>query len=256
MKGIKQLKTFGETGFHCLAAARVENRYRREAFACGLRVLGEGQWSLSKFLIVTDGDLDVGDFPKLWTHVLERVNWADDLHIFADTAQDSLDYTGPSVNMGSKAMLLGLGRDKRRELPVEFRGDLPSSCRRARMFLPGTLVVEGAPYRDDRDLAARLATWEGLAAVPVAILVDDVPAATASLQEFLWTVFTRFEPANDVYAASRFVHRFHIGLTEPVVIDCRLKPWYTEVLAVDETTKKKVDARLPELLPPALRNDP
>ncbi|MDR0478069.1 MAG: UbiD family decarboxylase [Desulfobulbaceae bacterium] len=253
MKGVKQLKTFGETGFHCLAAARVENRYPREAFACGLRVLGEGQLSLSKFLIVTDGDLDVGDFPKLWTHVLERVSWADDLHIFADTAQDTLDYTGPSVNMGSKAMLLGLGRDKRRELPREFHGELPPSCRRARMFLPGTLMVEGESYKDNKDLAAQLAACRGLGEMPAAILIDDLPAATASMQEFLWTVFTRFEPANDIYAAARFVRRFHVGLTEPVVIDCRLKPWYTEVLAVDELTRKKVDQRLPKLLPPSLR---
>jgi UbiD family decarboxylase len=253
MKGVKQLKTFGETGFHCLAAARVENRYPREAFSCGLRVLGEGQLSLSKFLIVTDGSLDVSDFPKLWTHVLERVNWESDLHIFADTAQDTLDYTGPSVNMGSKAMLLGLGRDKIRELPGEFHGDLPPGCRRARLFLPGTLVVEGESYKDNRDLAARLAAWNGLGKMPVAILVDDLAAATASLQEFLWTVFTRCEPANDFYAAARFVHRFHVGLTEPVVIDCRLKPWYTEILAVDEATRQKVEARLPKLLPPSLR---
>ena len=59
MKGVKELKTFGETGFHCLAAARVADRYPREAFACGLRVLGEGQLSLTKFLIVTDGDMDI-----------------------------------------------------------------------------------------------------------------------------------------------------------------------------------------------------
>ncbi|MDR3088816.1 MAG: UbiD family decarboxylase [Desulfobulbaceae bacterium] len=253
MKGLKQLKTFGETGFHCLAAARVENRYPREAFACALRVLGEGQLSLSKFLIVTDGDLDVSNFKTLWTHVLERVNWASDLHIFADTAQDTLDYTGPSVNMGSKAMLMGLGREKCRELPLEFHGELPPGCRRARLFLPGTLVVEGDSYKENKDLAARLAAWEGLGAMPIAILVDDLAACVASMQEFLWTVFTRFEPAADIHAASRFVRRFHVGLQGPVALDCRIKPWYTDVLAVDEETRKKVDARLPKLLPPSLR---
>ncbi|MGW8161048.1 MAG: UbiD family decarboxylase, partial [Desulfobulbales bacterium] len=108
MKGVRQLKTFGETGFHCLAAARVANRYPREAFAAGLRILGEGQLSLTKFLIVTDGDLDISDFRLLWVHVLERIQWNEDLFVFANVSQDTLDYTGPSVNKGSKAMLMGL----------------------------------------------------------------------------------------------------------------------------------------------------
>ncbi|NNK14994.1 MAG: UbiD family decarboxylase, partial [Desulfofustis sp.] len=69
MKGVRELKTFGETGFHCLAAARVADRYPREAFAAGLRILGEGQLSLTKFLIITDGTPDITDFKALWTHV-------------------------------------------------------------------------------------------------------------------------------------------------------------------------------------------
>ena len=121
------------------------------------------------------------------------------------------------------------------------------------MYLPRTLVIEGQSYKDNNDLAARLAAWDGLGPISIAILVDDLPAATSSMQEFLWTVFTRFEPANDVYAAARYVHRFHVGLTEPVVIDCRLKPWHAEELAVDEATKKRVEQRLPALLPPSLR---
>ncbi|MFA6499838.1 MAG: UbiD family decarboxylase, partial [Desulfurivibrionaceae bacterium] len=106
MNGVRQLKTFGETGFHCLAAAKVTNRYPREAFASGLRILGEGQLSLTKFLILTDGDIEVTDFKQLWIHVLERINWQTDLFVFANVSQDTLDYTGPSVNNGSKAMMM------------------------------------------------------------------------------------------------------------------------------------------------------
>jgi UbiD family decarboxylase len=126
MKGVLQLKTFGETGFHCLAAARVTDRYPREAFAAGLRILGEGQLSLTKFLLITDGSIDVGHFPRLWQHILERIQWDRDLFVFANVSQDTLDYTGPSVNKGSKAMMLGLGQAKRRDLPET----LPVHCRR------------------------------------------------------------------------------------------------------------------------------
>ncbi|MDT8334649.1 MAG: UbiD family decarboxylase, partial [Desulfurivibrionaceae bacterium] len=249
MSGVKQLKTFGETGFHCLAAARVTNRYPREAFAGGLRILGEGQLSLSKFLIVTDGDIDVSDFKKLWVHVLERIDWQADLFVFANVSQDTLDYTGPSVNKGSKAMLMGLGEEPRRILPQNFTGRLPPGCTNPRVYLPGTLVVQGSGYQLDPDLPKKIAAHKPLADWPVVLLVDDSRAATASLQEFLWSFFTRFEPAADIHAASTTLFRFHPGLTPPIVFDCRMKPWYPQILEVDEATRIKVDAKIGRILP-------
>lgn len=249
MGGVRQLKTFGETGFHCLAAARVMNRYPREAFASGLRILGEGQLSLTKFLIVTDGDLDAADFRRLWVHVLERIDWRSDLFIFANVSQDTLDYTGPSVNSGSKAMMMGLGKEVRRVLPETFHGDLPPGCGKAVVFLPGTLVVQADSYEQDKELGSRLAQWPGLADWPVVVLVDDAGAATENLQEFLWTFFTRFEPAADIHAAGNAVRRFHVGLTPPIVFDCRMKPWYPHILEVDEATRRLVDGKIRDMLP-------
>ena len=253
MKGVRELKTFGETGFHCLAAARVANRYPREAFACGLRVLGEGQLSLSKFLILTDGDIDITDFATLWPYVLERIRWDQDLFIFANVSQDTLDYTGPSVNKGSKAMMMGLGKEKVRELPGEFCGSLPPECTKAEVFLPGTLVVQGVPYVDNQELAAQMSQWEGLGNWPFVLLVDNLAEATCSMQEFLWTFFTRFEPANDIHAAATSVRRFHVGLRAPVVVDCRMKPWYTDVLEVDPPTKALVDEKIERIIPARFR---
>ncbi|MDZ7640582.1 MAG: UbiD family decarboxylase [Desulfurivibrio sp.] len=250
MSGVKQLKTFGEAGFHCLAAARVTDRYPREAFASGLRIMGEGQLSLTKFLIITDGDFDVADFPKLWSHVLERIDWQRDLFVFANVSQDTLDYTGPSVNTGSKALMMGLGRQPRRQLPATFNQPPPADCDAARAYLPGTLVIQGPAYEADRELPARLAGDPQLADWPVVVLVDEVAAACHSLQEFIWTFFTRFEPAADIHAAaSAPVRRFHIGLEPPVVFDCRLKPWYPPVLEVDPATRQLVDDKIGKILP-------
>ena len=250
MSSVRQLKTFGETGFHCLAAARVMDRYPREAFAAGLRILGEGQLSLTKFLILTDGNLDVEDFPNLWKHVLARVDWSKDLFVFANVSQDTLDYTGPSVNKGSKAMLLGLGKEPIRDLPETFNGSLPDSLTHSKVFLPGTLVVQGPDYETDPELAKKAANWQGLSDWPVIILVDDSAAATLNLQEFLWTFFTRFEPAADIHGAEQSMVRYHVGLKPPIIFDCRMKPWYTDILEVDPGTKQKVDARIHEILGP------
>jgi 4-hydroxybenzoate decarboxylase subunit C len=253
MKGVRELKTFGETGFHCLAAARVADRYPREAFACGLRVLGEGQLSLTKFLILTDGDIDITDFPKLWAHVLERINWERDLFVFANVSQDTLDYTGPSVNKGSKAMMMGLGKEKIRELPTDYSGDLPPHCRKLKAYLPGTLVIEASNYESMPNLATEIAKNTSLQQWPCILLVDSLEGATCSTQEFLWTFFTRFEPAADIHGASTTVQRFHVGLTPPIVFDCRMKPWYTDILEVDDATRKLVDSRISKILPNSLR---
>ncbi len=249
MTGVRQLKTFGDTGFHSLAAARVYDRYPREAFASAMRILGEGQLSLTKFLIITDGEVDVHDFRALWTHVLERVNWETDLFVFDNVSQDTLDYTGPEVNRGSKAVLMGLGKDPLRKLPREFRGALPDGCDNPEVFLPGTLVLQGRTYDSAPELGAKVANDGGLQEWPVVLLVDDSRAATLSMKEFLWTFFTRFEPAGDIYGSRPESRRFHTRIHEPVVFDCRMKPWYPPVLEVDEETRKKVDGKLPGIVP-------
>ena len=88
------------------------------------RILGEGQLALTKFLFVTDGRVDLRDFPALLTHILERTHPETDLFVFANLAMDTLDYTGPEVNRGSKGVWLGLGPAVR-ELPRAFRPSTP-----------------------------------------------------------------------------------------------------------------------------------
>jgi len=150
-------------------------------------------------------------------------------------------------------MMMGLGKEKIRELPKEFSGDLPAHCRKVNPYLPGTLVLETTGYEEKPDLAEKIAKDPALSDWPAILLVDNCDEATCSVQEFLWTFFTRFEPAADIHGAATEVQRFHVGLTPPIVFDCRMKPWYTDVLEVDEATRKLVDSRIEKLLPPSLR---
>ena len=78
MPSVRDLWTYGETGFHSLCAAVVRERYAREALVSGFRILGEGQLSLTKFLLLTDTPQDLRDFPKLFEHILARVRWESD----------------------------------------------------------------------------------------------------------------------------------------------------------------------------------
>ena len=102
------------------AARSCKQRYAREAMASAFRILGEGQLSLTKFLLVTDRPVDLRDFRATLEHVLARTNPETDLYVFSNLSMDTLDYSGPEVNEGSKGVWLGLG-DPVRELPREFR---------------------------------------------------------------------------------------------------------------------------------------
>ena len=251
MPGVRDLWTYGETGFHSLCAAVVQERYGREALVSAFRILGEGQLSLTKFLLLTDTPQDLHDFPRLLEHVLARFNPATDLFILANVSMDTLDYTSGKVNEGSKAIMLGLGEAKR-ELPQEFRGELPQGCSAAEVFCGGCLVVQGRPYAEDPELAARLAQDSAVAGWPLVVLHDDASVA-GSPKDFLWSTWTRFEPAADIYAAETKVVRHHLAYTGPIVIDARTKPGFPKELIVRDDIRQLVDRRWPEYFPAETR---
>jgi 3-polyprenyl-4-hydroxybenzoate decarboxylase len=220
MPSVRDLWTYGETGFHSLCAAVVRERYAREALVSGFRILGEGQLSLTKFLILTDMPQDLKDFPHLLEHVLARVRWETDLFVFSNVSMDTLDYTSGKVNEGSKAIMLGLG-DAVRELPRVFHGELPQDISRVEAFCAGCLVVQGVSYGEDPEQAARLACEMVFAEWPLVVLHDDASVAR-STTDFLWATWTRFEPAADNAAATKVV-RHHLAFSGPMVIDARMK---------------------------------
>jgi UbiD family decarboxylase len=247
MPGVRDLWTYGETGFHSLCAAVVRERYGREALVSAFRILGEGQLSLTKFLMLTDTPQDLHDFPRLLEHVLARFNPATDLFIFANVSMDTLDYTSGKVNEGSKAVLLGLGEAKR-DLSREFRGDLPRDVAAAEVFCGGCLVLEGLSYAEDAEQAARLAKEQWLRDWPLVILHDDAKVARAT-PAFLWSTWTRFEPASDIYAAETKVVRHQLSYTGPIVIDARTKPGFPKELIVRDDIAALVDRRWREYFP-------
>jgi hypothetical protein len=66
---------------------------------------------------------------------------------------------------------------------------------------------------------------------------------------FLWTTFTRFEPAADIHAAERTIVRNHIVYRGPVVIDARMKPWYPKELSCRDDIAAKVSQRWADYFP-------
>jgi UbiD family decarboxylase len=250
MPGVVDLWSYGETGYHSLAAAVVRERYAREAMASAFRILGEGQLALTKFLLVTDRPVDLRDFPATLEHVLARTRTETDLFVFANLAMDTLDYTGPEVNRGSKGVWLGLGEPVR-ELPRAFRppAEPPADARDPRVFCGGCLVVGGPPFAADPGAAARFAAHPAFGGWPLIVLTDEPARAARSPINFLWTTFTRFEPAADLHAAETRVVRNHLARRAPILIDARLKPGFPGELRCDDGTAARVGRRWREYFP-------
>lgn len=249
MPAVVDLWSYGETGYHSLAAAIVRQRYAREAMASAFRILGEGQLSLQKFVLVTDRHVDLRDFKATLSHVLARTNPETDLYVFSNLAMDTLDYTGPVVNEGSKGVWLGLG-DPVRDLPAAFdAAEVPSGVSDVRVFCPGCVVVGVPAYADEPGVAARVAAHPAFAGWPLVVLSDEPKRATASAMNFLWTTFTRFEPAADIHAASTRIVRNHIAYTGPVVVDARMKPWYPKEVSCRPDVAQRVTTRWREYFP-------
>lgn len=250
MPAVKDLWSYGETGFHSLAAAVVKERYGREALSAGFRILGEGQLALTKFLLLTDKEQDLRDFKTVFEHILARVDWRTDLFIFNKTSFDTLDYASGKINHGSKALMVGVGEAKR-ELKREFTGELPSFVKRAEVYCAGCLVVETDKYETETDskiLGEMIAKCGKFDDWQMVVIHDSVEFARDT-NKFLWATWTRFNPATDIFAKSLSVENHHLSYENPIVIDARMKPWYPKEVEAREDIAELVDRRWREYFP-------
>jgi 4-hydroxy-3-polyprenylbenzoate decarboxylase len=262
--GVRAVHAVDAAGVHPLLLAVGVERYvpyareRRpqELLTCANAILGQGQLSLAKYLLIVAWedapDLDVHDVGAFFAHLLQRVDWSRDLHFQTRTTIDTLDYSGTGLNEGSKLVIAAAG-PKRRELSAAVPGNLhlPEGFRGPRVCLPGVLAVSAPPFpggeRDDvpPDVARfceRLGPAEELAGFPLVLLVDDSDFAARHLNNWLWVAFTRSDPAADVHGGGAFTQQKHWGCRGPLVIDARIKPHHAPPLEEDPAVSRRVDA--------------
>jgi 4-hydroxy-3-polyprenylbenzoate decarboxylase len=90
-----------------------------------------------------------------------------------------------------------------------------------------------------RYLAER-GTWlEGL---PLVVIVDDSEFTAKTLDNFLWVVFTRSDPAVDLYGIGATVENKHWGCSGSLVIDARRKAHHAPLLEEDPAALRRIEA--------------
>jgi len=263
--GVRAVNAVDAAGVHPLLLAAGSERYApyeerrrpRELLTQANALLGHGQMSLAKYLWIAavedNPQLDVQDVPEFLRHVLERVDWRRDLHFQTCTTIDTLDYSGPRLNEGSKAVVAAVG-PARRTLPVacDSRLSLPEGLgfRNARVCLPGILAIEGPAYRAGREgpdpVVAQFCQCynrqDAINAFPLIVVVDQSEFASRTLENFLWTTFTRSDPARDILGIEAFYADKHWGWLGALVIDARAKPHHAPALVEDPAVTRRVDA--------------
>ncbi len=262
--GIHAVHAVDAAGVHPLLLAVGSERYvpyaeeRRpqELLTCANALLGQGQLSLAKYLFLAakedDPELEVHDIAGFFRHILERVDWRNDLHFQTRTTIDTLDYSGSGLNEGSKVVIAAAGR-KRRALGVEMPApiSLPGDFREPRVCLPGVMAIEAPKYIPRHDvevppevaqLCEALAECETMSPFPLVVLVDDSEFTAHSLKNWLWVTFTRSNPAADIHGVGAFVHQKHWGCRGPLVIDARIKPHHAPPLEEDPAIERRVEA--------------
>jgi len=256
--GVHAVHAVDAAGVHPLLLAIASERYvpyaavRRpqEILTLANAILGQGQLSLAKYLLIVAGedrpDLDVHDVPNFLAHLLRRVDWRTDLHFQTRTTIDTLDYSGSGLNQGSKVVIAVAGPE-RRSLPDEPTADLrlPEGFRDPRFVLPGILAVSGPAFSRDPDAVRSFCRFFGpedsIRGFPLIVIADDSEFAARNERNFLWTTFTRSDPAADIEGIDSFTAKKHWGCSGPLVIDARIKPHHAPPLVDDPAIERRVD---------------
>ncbi len=271
VKGVREVHAVDAAGVHSLLLAIGSERYvpysrrePREILTQANALLGFNQVSLTKYLFICAGE----DNPELAAvnvkaylyHMLERVDWRENLHFQTNTTMDTLDYTGHDLHKGSK-LVIAVAGEKRRDLcdQVPEKFILPDGYAKPRLILPGIVVVEAPSYtlnegglqygcKEDRTeevekfcsemdgLHPGLFSQQGLSWI---VLVDDSDFCAKNLNNFLWVCFLRSNPSADTYGLQAFFKAKHWGCNESLVTDARRKPHHTTSMEEDTEVERK-----------------
>ena len=191
-------------GVHPLLLAIGSERYTpynpakqpAEILTIANHILGTGQLSLAKFVFITSDDtnkLSTTNIKSYLEYILQRIHLNRDIHFYTNTTIDTLDYSGTSINSGSKVVLAAYGeiiRELATEVPVCLNEG--QNLIGAMMVMPGVVALQinaftnyEAAAKEVEILNAQLQTKiTNLQTVPIIVLCDDAAFVSASMRNF------------------------------------------------------------------------
>jgi 4-hydroxy-3-polyprenylbenzoate decarboxylase len=237
---IASVHAYVGAGFHNLLVVALDQRHPQEAMKTAMSLLGTGQLSLTKVMILVRAEVDPEDFRAVLATMWRRFRPEDHLHLFGVMPLDTLDFTSGTMHVGGKLVIDATGDDAGREQP-RLR-DAPerfdSRVHRWKLLDGGFLVV--AVGREPREVLRTLIDADLGVQFVVAVSPDVDLDDDENLQ---WGIFTRFDPVRDMlftaqdFVGARAVYRGTIG------IDATWKEGYPEALEMDDEVVGRVNRR-------------
>jgi 4-hydroxy-3-polyprenylbenzoate decarboxylase len=265
--GLKEVHAVDAAGVHPLLLAVGSERYTpytpakqpAELLTIANHILGTGQLSLAKFLFITADDpqgsanenkISAQDVEPFLQFVLKRINLQRDIHFYTNTSIDTLDYSGTSLNSGSKVVLAAYG-----DIIRELSATVPPVLKALKEFvlpmmaMPGIVIMQCNRFTNYKSARAEMRSLNEqllshvseLQQTPLLIIADDSEFAAATIRNFLWVTFTRCNPSHDMYGIDDFTNDKHWGCNGPLVIDARKKPHHAPPVEKDEATEKSIE---------------
>lgn len=258
--GIHEVHAVDAAGVHPLLLAIGSERYTpylkeikpSEILTIANHILGTGQLSLAKYLFIAAKEdnptLNTKNIEAFFKHILERVDWGEDLHFYTNTTIDTLDYSSETLNRGSKLVIAAAGKAKRTlGTNLSVFNSLPPSFNKCKLVMPGVLAITAPEFTSQPDAESEIGELliflekVNCQNFPLLILCNDAEFVSHSLNNFLWVTFTRSNPSHDIYGVKSFYRNKHWGCYGNLIIDARSKPHHAPPLELDEETEKKVN---------------
>jgi 4-hydroxy-3-polyprenylbenzoate decarboxylase len=261
--GLKEVHAVDAAGVHPLLLAIGSERYTpytptkqpAEILTIANHILGTGQLSLAKFLFITADDsnkLNTYDIRYYLEYILLRIDLNRDIHFYTNTTIDTLDYSGTSLNSGSKVVIAAYGEVKRK-----LAATVPASLTALQGFvnpqivMPGVVAIRANPFASydtaqnemeqlNEQLQHQNLLNDNGEETVMLIVADDASFAAANLRNFLWVTFTRCNPSHDMYGIGSFISNKHWGCKGPLVFDARIKKHHAPPVQVDDAVEKKI----------------
>ena len=240
---VVDLAAYVGAGFHNLLVASVKERHPKEVLKTAMALLGTGQLSLTKVLVLVEASCDPRDFRRVLREIGQRFDPENHMWLLPFAPLDTLDFTSFTMHVGSKLVIDACGPVLRKDPnppPMDYTR-LDPRIEKWKLLDGGFLVVtarESGRAVVENVVGARPDIRFAVAVSPDVDLDDD--------ENLQWGIFTRFDPARDMifseqrFAGARPVYRGIVG------IDATWKRGYPLPLEMDESIVKLVDSRWSE----------
>ena len=241
---VKDMWAYYEAGFHNLLVVSVNPRYQREPIKTALGLLGDGQLSLTKNLVLVGPDVNPRDRSQVIQAIRRNFDPVHDFHLIARTAADTLDFTGEAVHKGSKMILDATAGSSGEGTPTAVA--LPSKLASISPFfskyrLVGRTMLIIQVSESGRSVLQKLVDNPLLVGVKIVVAVsDDVDIEDD--ESLLWGIFTRFDAVLDVMFSDTEFRGLAPVYSGVMGIDATWKQGYQKPLVMDPGIIKKVDS--------------